>query len=128
MINFDFDVNKVAEQVKAGLEQVTNVAGVTGAKLIEVGVRGNFAEGVADLVMAVLLLGINFFFLKRFFKRISEKDFEVESGEGAVLIIGGILSIVTVVVMFSLIYNGIFNVLAPEYRLMMDVVEKVFSK
>lgn len=123
---FNFDVNALVEQVKPAIESVANSLGTTGVKLLEIGVRGKFVEGVVDLLLAVLAVGVSltflFYFLPKWYRRWSDSAEEVYV---IAILFAGFTSAILLALGVASFRPALMKTFAPEYMLLMDVRDAV---
>ena len=98
MINFDF--NQFAEQMKPAMEKAATLLGTTSEKLLEVGVKGMFVEGVYAIVCclcAILAVIIGVLTIKKSIRTLTEEPEFESSAKGIAAVVFGIFAVCLVV-------------------------------
>lgn len=110
----DTQVSKILDLLTKGMEGVPDIA----SQAFQIMVHGKFVNGVAEIILAVILLVISIIIAIAIWERI-KKD---EDSDSIFL-----LTVVILPVLFGLIYlyNGIASVMAPEYEAVMALLKMV---
>lgn len=121
---FNFDVNALAEQISPAVQKVAESLGTSAEYLWTIGVQGVWAEGLAKLLIG-LLLCILAVVIVVFSKQMINKH--AKYGEDIMLgwFLVGIVMVFPCVMGFFLFYDGLVAMIAPEYTLMMKIIETV---
>lgn len=110
----DTQVSKILELLTKGMEGVPDIASQT----FQIMVRGEFVNGVAEIVLSVVLFAIAIIVSIAIWKKLKEDPYSA-SGFWIILVIP-----LTVFGLFSL-YDGITSVMAPEYDAVMALLRMV---
>lgn len=110
----DTQVSKILELLTKGMEGVQDIASQT----FQIMVRGEFVNGVAEIVLSVVLFAIAIIVSIAIWKKLKEDPYSA-SGFWIILVIPLI-----VFGLFSL-YDGITSVMAPEYDAVMALLRMV---
>lgn len=107
-------VSKILDLLTKGMEGVPDIA----SQAFQIMVRGEFVNGVAEIVLSVVLFAIAIIVSIAIWKKLKEDPYSA-SGFWAILVIPLI-----VFGLFSL-YDGITSVMAPEYDAVMSLLRMV---
>lgn len=107
-------VSKILELLTKGMEGVPDIASQT----FQIMVHGEFVNGVAEIVLSVVLFAIAIIVSIAIWKKLKEDPYSA-SGFWIILVIPLI-----VFGLFSL-YDGITSVMAPEYDAVMALLRMV---
>ena len=110
----DTQVSKILGLLTKGMEGVPDIA----SQAFQIMVRGEFVNGVAEIVLAVVLFAIAIIVSIAIWKKLKEDPYSA-SGFWIILVIPLI-----VFGLFSL-YDGITSVMAPEYDAVMTLLRMV---
>lgn len=107
-------VSKILDLLTKGMEGVPDIA----SQAFQIMVRGEFVNGVAEIVLSVVLFAIAIIVSIAIWKKLKEDPY---SASGAWLIL-----VIPLIVfgLFSL-YDGITSVMAPEYDAVMALLKMV---
>lgn len=107
-------VSKILDLLTKGMEGVPDIA----SQAFQIMVRGEFVNGVAEIVLSVVLFAIAIIVSIAIWKKLKEDPYSA-SGFWIILVIPLI-----VFGLFSL-YDGITSVMAPEYDAVMALLKMV---
>jgi hypothetical protein len=107
-------VSKILDLLTKGMEGVPDIA----SQAFQIVVRGEFVNGVAEIVLSVVLFAIAIIVSIAIWKKLKEDPYSA-SGFWIILVIPLI-----VFGLFSL-YDGITSVMAPEYDAVMALLRMV---
>lgn len=107
-------VSKILDLLTKGMEGVPDIA----SQAFQIMVRGEFVNGVAEIVLSVVLFAIAIIVSIAIWKKLKEDPYSA-SGFWIILVIPLI-----VFGLFSL-YDGITSVMAPEYDAVMSLLRMV---
>lgn len=107
-------VSKILDLLTKGMEGVPDIA----SQAFQIMVRGEFVNGVAEIVLSVVLFAIAIIVSIAIWKKLKEDPYSA-SGFWLILVIPLI-----VFGLFSL-YDGITSVMAPEYDAVMSLLRMV---
>lgn len=107
-------VSKILDLLTKGMEGVPDIA----SQAFQIMVRGEFVNGVAEIVLSVVLFAIAIIVSIAIWKKLKEDPYSA-SGFWLILVIPLI-----VFGLFSL-YDGITSVMAPEYDAVMTLLKMV---
>lgn len=107
-------VSKILDLLTKGMEGVPDIA----SQAFQIMVRGEFVNGVAEIVLSVVLFPIAIIVSIAIWKKLKEDPYSA-SGFWVILVISLI-----VFGLFSL-YDGITSVMAPEYDAVMALIKMV---
>lgn len=107
-------VSKILDLLTKGMEGVPDIA----SQAFQIMVRGEFVNGVAEIVLSVVLFAIAIIVSIAIWKKLKEDPYSA-SGFWIILVIPLI-----VFGLFSL-YDGITSVMAPEYDAVMALLRMV---
>lgn len=107
-------VSKILDLLTKGMEGVPDIA----SQAFQIMVRGEFVNGVAEIVLSVVLFAIAIIVSIAIWKKLKEDPYSA-SGFWLILVIPLI-----VFGIFSL-YDGITSVMAPEYDAVMTLLKMV---
>ena len=107
-------VSKILDLLTKGMEGVPDIA----SQAFQIMVRGEFVNGVAEIVLSVVLFTIAIIVSIAIWKKLKEDHYSA-SGFWLILVIPLI-----VFGLFSL-YDGITSVMAPEYDAVMSLLKMV---
>ena len=110
----DTQVSKILDLLTKGMEGVPDIA----SQAFQIMVRGEFVNGVAEIVLSVVLFAIAIIVSIAIWKKLKEDPYSA-SGFWLILVIPLI-----VFGLFSL-YDGITSVMAPEYDAVMTLLKMV---
>lgn len=110
----DTQVSKILDLLTKGMEGVPDIA----SQAFQIMVRGEFVNGVAEIVLSVVLFAIAIIVSIAIWKKLKEDPYSA-SGFWLILVIPLI-----VFGLFSL-YDGITSVMAPEYDAVMSLLRMV---
>lgn len=110
----DTQVSKILDLLTKGMEGVPDIA----SQAFQIMVRGEFVNGVAEIVLSVVLFAIAIIVSIAIWKKLKEDPYSA-SGFWIILVIPLI-----VFGLFSL-YDGITSVMAPEYDAVMTLLKMV---
>lgn len=110
----DTQVSKILDLLTKGMEGVPDIA----SQAFQIMVRGEFVNGVAEIVLSVVLFAIAIIVSIAIWKKLKEDPYSA-SGFWLILVIPLI-----VFGLFSL-YDGITSVMAPEYDAVMSLLKMV---
>lgn len=110
----DTQVSKILDLLTKGMEGVPDIA----SQAFQIMVRGKFVNGVAEIVLGVILLAIAIIVSIAIWKKLKEDPYSA-SGFWLILVIPLI-----VFGLFSL-YDGITSVMVPEYDAVMALLKMV---
>lgn len=107
-------VSKILDLLTKGMEGVPDIAN----QAFQIMVRGEFVNGVAEIVLAVILLVSSIIIAIALWTKISDDEY---SG----LIVFLTLLILPIVFGLFLLYDGITSVMAPEFDTVMTLLRMV---
>lgn len=107
-------VSKILDLLTKGMEGVPDIA----SQAFQIMVRGEFVNGVAEIVLSVVLFAIAIIVSIAIWKKLKEDPYSA-SGFWLILVIPLI-----VFGLFSM-YDGITSVMAPEYDAVMSLLKMV---
>nr|DAN26279.1 MAG TPA: hypothetical protein [Caudoviricetes sp.] len=110
----DTQVSKILDLLTKGMEGVPDIA----SQAFQIMVRGEFVNGVAEIVLSVVMFAIAIIVSIVIWKKLKEDPYSA-SGFWLILVIPLI-----VFGLFSL-YDGITSVMAPEYDAVMALLKMV---
>lgn len=110
----DTQVSKILDLLTKGMEGVPDIA----SQAFQIMVRGEFVNGVAEIVLSVVVFAIAIIVSTVIWKKLKEDPYSA-SGFWLILVIPLI-----VFGLFSL-YDGITSVMAPEYDAVMALLKMV---
>lgn len=110
----DTQVSKILDLLTKGMEGVPDIA----SQAFQIMVRGEFVNGVAEIVLSVVLFAIAIIVSIVIWKKLKEDPYSA-SGFWLILVIPLI-----VFGLFSM-YDGITSVMAPEYYAVMTLLRMV---
>jgi hypothetical protein len=110
----DTQVSKILDLLTKGMEGVPDIA----SQAFQIMVRGEFVNGVAEIVLSVVLFAIAIIVSIAIWKKLKEDPYSA-SGFWIILVIPLI-----VFGLFSL-YDGITSAMAPEYDAVMTLLRMV---
>lgn len=110
----DTQVSKILDLLTKGMEGVPDIA----SQAFQIMVRGEFVNGVAEIVLSVVLFAIAIIVSIAIWKKLKEDPYSA-SGFWLILVIPLI-----VFGLFSM-YDGITSVMAPEYDAVMSLLRMV---
>lgn len=110
----DTQVSKILDLLTKGMEGVPDIA----SQAFQIMVRGEFVNGVAEIVLSVVLFAIAIIVSIAIWKKLKEDPY---SASGAWLI----LVIPLIVFGLFILYDGITSVMAPEYDAVMSLLKMV---
>lgn len=110
----DTQVSKILELLTKGMEGVPDIA----SQAFQIMVRGKFVNGVAEIVLAVILLVFSIVVAIALWSKMEDDD----DSEWIVF-----LALLILPILFGLVYlyNGITSVMAPEYDAVMTLLKMV---
>lgn len=110
----DTQVSKILDLLTKGMEGVPDIA----SKAFQIMVRGEFVNGVAEIVLAVILLSIAAIVAYKIRVKIKEDPYSAFSL---------LFSLVIVLIVFGLfiLYDGITSVMAPDFDAVMTLLRMV---
>ena len=116
----DIDANKLVEQLKPAAEALASTLGTTADNLIRFGIKGMVAEGIAEIMVALLVVGLFGLFFRWSWKESRAKDAD-DSVHIMALFSGASTAVASLFIPF-IIYDGILKLAAPEYALMKEIL------
>lgn len=107
-------VSKILDLLTKGMEGVPDIA----SQAFQIMVRGEFVNGVAEIVLSVVLFAIAIIVSIAIWKKLKEDPYSA-SGFWLILVIP--------LIVFGLffLYDGITSVMAPEYDAVMTLLKMV---
>lgn len=110
----DTQVSKILDLLTKGMEGVPDIA----SQAFQTMVRGEFVNGVAEIVLAVILLSIAAIVAYKIRVKIKEYPYSAFSL---------LFSLVIVLIVFGLfiLYDGITSVMAPDFDAVMTLLRMV---
>ena len=110
----DTQVSKILDLLTKGMEGVPDIA----SQAFQIMVRGEFVNGVAEIVLAVALFVIAIIVAIAIWVKMKEDPYSA-SGFWLILVIPLILF------GFFILYDGVTSVMAPEYDAVMALLKMV---
>lgn len=110
----DTQVSKILDLLTKGMEGVPDIA----SQAFQIMVRGEFVNGVAEIVLAVILFAFSAIAAIALWTKMSDDEY---SG----LIVFLTLLILPIVFGLFLLYDGITSVMAPEFDAVMTLLRMV---
>lgn len=123
---FNFDVNQLTEQMKPVMEKFASSIGTTADKLLEVGIKGMFVEGILAIISCFLCI---FAFitaaivLRKMMNSLGDAD-DMSFKEFAKVMIAvccGVIMIAAPCIFASNLKTAVINTIAPDYALVLKV-------
>lgn len=110
----DTQVSKILDLLTKGMEGVPDIA----SQAFQIMVRGKFVNGVAEIVLAVILLAFSAIAAIAIWSKMKDD----EDSEWIMF-----LAMLILPILFGLVYlyNGITSVMAPEYDAVMTLLKMV---
>lgn len=129
---FNFDVNALVESLKPAVGKMAESLGTSADKLIEIGARGQFAEGIGLAIATVFMFAVTVVSavaMRSGFKRMSEDKINRWEKDGEMTaLVASVICACSVLGVIFLAYFAAIHIIAPEYALMLEVKDILTQK
>lgn len=131
---FNFDVNQLTEQMKPAMDKFATTLGTTADKLLEIGVKGMFVEGLYSIVVCLLCIVafvLAIISIKRAAAALAEDDcdFTAKTVTSVAFAIVGFFAIIGAPITFAEnLKTAVINTAAPDYALLLKASSLILNK
>lgn len=130
---FNFDVNQFTEQIKPALEKFAATLNTTADKLLTIGVRGMFVEGILAIIWCIISVVVVLVAIhigrKGWSMFCSRASSDAEEVGGFFLMVGmGIVVLMAGGAFVGSLPTAVINTAAPDYALLLKASELILKK
>jgi len=133
---FNFDVNQLTEQMKPAMDKFATTLGTTADKLLEIGVKGMFVEGLYAIVVcliSVVVFIVSSVVVSRAAKALANANNEPDITPVFVksMLFGFLAAVGMIVSPIAFLDNlktAVINTAAPDYALLLKVSSLILNK